>query len=79
MQKREQLTAVERAELEEASNTLRRGEAVRIVVGRTVCLCSTLDEVRSAQRGRVTPGAVRLDGRAALARAPNKYTLSLSL
>jgi hypothetical protein len=63
VQKREQLTAVERAELEEASNTLRRGEAVRIVVGQRVVLCSSLDEVRAAQLGRIPHDAVRLDGR----------------
>jgi hypothetical protein len=61
---RPSLSAIDAAELDEARHTLRRGEAVRLVVGRRVVLCSTLDEVRAAQAGKLTPGAVRLDGTA---------------
>jgi hypothetical protein len=60
---RDQLSTLDRAELDEARATLARGEAVRIVVGRAVCLCRSLDEVREAQRGRIPHGAIRLDGR----------------
>lgn len=58
------MTTVERAELDEARVTLARGEAVRIVSGKRVILCSTLDEVRNAQRGVIPANAVRLDGTA---------------
>ena len=60
---RERPSAIDQAELDEARATLARGEAVRLVVGRCVVLCSSLAEVREAQRGRIPAGAVRLDGR----------------
>lgn len=56
------MSSVERAELEEARAILSRGEAVRLVVGRKVVLCSSLEEVRSAQLGHIPSTAVRLDG-----------------
>jgi hypothetical protein len=31
--------------------------------GRRLAVCTTIDDVRAAQRGRVPPGAVRLDGK----------------
>ena len=59
-----QPSAIDTAELDEARQTLRRGEAVRLVVGQRVVLCSSLDEVRAAQLGRIPHDAVRLDGAA---------------
>lgn len=53
-----------------ALETLRDGESVRVLLpgavgrGRRLAVCTTIDDVRAAQRGRVPPGAVRLDGRA---------------
>lgn len=48
------------AELDAAAQGLREG-GVRVVVGHRVVLCDTLDDVKSAQRGRLPTGAVRLD------------------
>ena len=59
---RETLSTMDRAELDEARVTLARGEAVRIVVGKVIALCSTLEEVRAAQRGIIPNKATRLDG-----------------
>jgi hypothetical protein len=50
------------AEIEEAARRLAEGESVRIAVRGRVYLCTSVDEVRAAQRGVVVPGAVRLDG-----------------
>jgi hypothetical protein len=50
------------AEIEEARRVFADGGIVRVASAGRVFLCSTLDEVAAAQRGRVTPGAVRLDG-----------------
>lgn len=58
------------AETIAALETLRDGESVRVLLpgavgrGRRLAVCTTIDDVRAAQRGKVPPGAVRLDGRA---------------
>ena len=51
-------------ESDEARRRLAVGEVVRIVNPRTrkVYLCTSIDDVRAAQRGSATTGAVRLDG-----------------
>lgn len=52
------------AEIDEARRRLAAGEVVRIVSQRAhkVYLCTSLDDVRAAQRGCTTTDAVRLDG-----------------
>lgn len=51
------------AELAYAREALRSGEVVRVLVHgtRKVALCTSEDDVRAAQRGRIPPDAVRLD------------------
>lgn len=52
------------AEIDEARRRLAVGEVVRIVnpSARKVYLCTSIDDVRAAQRGCTTTDAVRLDG-----------------
>lgn len=50
------------AELDMAARFFRSGEPVRYALpGRRVVLCMSLDDVATAQRGKVPPSAVRLD------------------
>lgn len=57
--------SVDAAELDFARDAIAQGEAVRMLLpgGRTA-LCTTLDDVRAVQRGKIPQNAVRLDGRA---------------
>lgn len=52
------------AEVEFARDAFANGEAVRILLpgGRRVAICTTVDDVRAAQRGKIPHDAVRLDG-----------------
>ncbi len=48
------------AELDAAAEDLRDG-GVRVAVGSRVVLCTSLDDVKTAQQGQLPRGAVRLD------------------
>lgn len=54
---------LDRAEVEAARESLREGLAVRMLLGgsRRVVLCTSIEDVVAAQRGRIPPDAVRLD------------------
>ena len=55
-------TDVVGAEIAHAAAQIRAGEVVRVAIpGRGVALCTTLDDVRAAQRGKIPARAVRLD------------------
>ena len=59
-------TDVRAAEIDHAAERLRAGEVVRVALpGRGVALCTTLDDVKTAQRGKIPARAVRLDRGAA--------------
>jgi hypothetical protein len=59
-------TDVHAAELDHAASQIRAGETVRVALpGRGVAICTTLDDVRAAQRGKIPARAVRLDRGAA--------------
>lgn len=50
------------AEIDEALRQLSDGEVVRRALpGGRLALCTTIDDVRAAQRGRISHDAVRLD------------------
>jgi hypothetical protein len=50
------------AELDEAARSLAAGDAVRVALPRgRIALCSSLEEVKLAQRGKIAPDAKRLD------------------
>lgn len=48
------------AELDAAAEDLQEG-GVRVAVGSRLVLCTSLDDVKTAQQGRLPRGAVRLD------------------
>lgn len=59
-------TDVRAAEIDHAAERLRAGEVVRVAIpGCGVALCTSLDDVKAAQRGKIPARAVRLDRGAA--------------
>lgn len=55
---------LDHAAIDHARETIERGDVVRIVAGRKVFLCTTIEDARAAVAGRCAQGAVRLDGAA---------------
>lgn len=55
-------TNLDAAVVDEAAQRLSEGEVVRVVLpGGRLALCTDLGSVKAAQRGKITPDAVRLD------------------